>query len=213
MPPWQPFETDRCQTTSEGWDGLSPVTPLTAACSEGGDDEDTPASSVLSALAPSVLYPPPLSGALRGMSPLTSHQTLTGLARLDANWVVVRAFHSTPRRGEESKSKSKAEDTVKALKEEAKAKQQSNGGPAAAGTALSPEGTKAVVQKKSLWHRFVAELKHYYHGFRLLFIDVRVCARYMWNVLMGRTLSRRERRQVGAANMDACLGRLMVNVM
>jgi len=52
-------------------------------------------------------------------------------------------------------------------------------------------------KKKSLWMRFKAELVHYYHGFRLLFIDVRVAVRLIWQVLNGRSLMRRERQQVG----------------
>ena len=46
------------------------------------------------------------------------------------------------------------------------------------------------------WRRTVKEVKHYYHGFRLLFIDVKICTRYIWGVLNGKTLSRRERKQV-----------------
>lgn len=46
------------------------------------------------------------------------------------------------------------------------------------------------------WRRTVKELKHYYHGFRLLFIDVKICTRYIWGVLHGKTLTRRERKQV-----------------
>lgn len=47
------------------------------------------------------------------------------------------------------------------------------------------------------WRRTVKEVKHYYHGFRLLFIDVKICTRYVWNVLNGKSLTRRERKQVG----------------
>ncbi|KAG8542814.1 hypothetical protein GDO81_026080 [Engystomops pustulosus] len=39
------------------------------------------------------------------------------------------------------------------------------------------------------------ELKHYYHGFRLLWIDTKIGARMLWNILNGGNLSRRERRQ------------------
>jgi len=51
-------------------------------------------------------------------------------------------------------------------------------------------------KKKSLWARFKAEIVHYYHGFRLLFIDIRVAVRLIWQVLNGRSLVRRERKQV-----------------
>ncbi|KJH44577.1 LETM1-like protein [Dictyocaulus viviparus] len=40
------------------------------------------------------------------------------------------------------------------------------------------------------------EIKHYYHGFRLLALETRLSAKYMWRVLRGDTLSRRERQQL-----------------
>ncbi|XP_014671706.1 PREDICTED: LETM1 and EF-hand domain-containing protein 1, mitochondrial-like [Priapulus caudatus] len=86
---------------------------------------------------------------------------------------------------------SKLEKTVKVLKEkqEEQVKKQS----------LSPlvqEATvTAVAAKKSLGQRIVDEIKHYYHGFRLLFIDIKISARLLWQVMNGYTLSRRERKQ------------------
>lgn len=53
-----------------------------------------------------------------------------------------------------------------------------------------------VEKKKTLWARFKAEMVHYYHGFRLLFIDIRVAVRLIWHVLNGQPLMRRERKQV-----------------
>ena len=55
-----------------------------------------------------------------------------------------------------------------------------------------------TAEKKSIGQRIVAELKHYYHGFRLLSIDVRLCSRYVWHILNGGSLTRRERRKVNA---------------
>lgn len=52
-----------------------------------------------------------------------------------------------------------------------------------------------VVVKKSLGQRVLDELKHYYHGFRLLWIDTKIAARMLWRILNGHTLTRRERRQ------------------
>ena len=54
----------------------------------------------------------------------------------------------------------------------------------------------ATPVKKSIAQKVVDVLKHYYHGFRLLFIDVKVCTRYVWRLLNGKNLTRRERRQV-----------------
>lgn len=52
-----------------------------------------------------------------------------------------------------------------------------------------------VIVKKSLGQKILDELKHYYHGFRLLWIDTKIAARMLWRILNGHTLSRRERRQ------------------
>ncbi|CAG9857717.1 unnamed protein product [Phyllotreta striolata] len=79
------------------------------------------------------------------------------------------------------KPSSKVEETVQELKkkeEEEKTK------------------TKAVstVTKKPLGQRIWDELVHYYHGFRLLFIDVKISSNLVYRVLQGKTLSRREYR-------------------
>eukprot|EP00095_Tigriopus_kingsejongensis_P003727 maker-scaffold357_size197762-snap-gene-0.42 protein:Tk03727 transcript:maker-scaffold357_size197762-snap-gene-0.42-mRNA-1 annotation:"paramyosin " len=50
--------------------------------------------------------------------------------------------------------------------------------------------------KKSIWVRIVDEVKHYYSGFKLLFLDVRVSSRIIWKVLQGHPLTRREKKQL-----------------
>ncbi|KAL3975591.1 neurocalcin delta [Sarotherodon galilaeus] len=65
---------------------------------------------------------------------------------------------------------------------------------AAAGT-VTPVKDKALV-KKSLYQRFVDELKHYYNGFRLLGIDIKIAGRMVWRLLHGQVLTRRERRRL-----------------
>lgn len=65
----------------------------------------------------------------------------------------------------------------------------------AAAAAVSPVQEKAVV-KKSLYQRVVDELKHYYNGFRLLGIDIKIAGRMVWRLLHGQLLTRRERRRV-----------------
>ncbi|MEE6479198.1 hypothetical protein FKM82_012175 [Ascaphus truei] len=50
--------------------------------------------------------------------------------------------------------------------------------------------------RKSLSQRVVDEIKHFYHGFRLLWIDSRVAARTVLRLLRGQVLSRRERRRL-----------------
>jgi len=57
-------------------------------------------------------------------------------------------------------------------------------------------GQQVAVAKKTLWQRFVDECKHYYSGFKLLFLDVRVSSAIVWKILNGHNLSRRESKQV-----------------
>lgn len=62
---------------------------------------------------------------------------------------------------------------------------------------VSVETNKAVTEpKKSLWERFVVECKHYYSGFKLLFLDVNISSKIIYRVCQGQTLSRRENRQL-----------------
>ncbi|XP_035891219.1 mitochondrial proton/calcium exchanger protein isoform X1 [Anopheles stephensi] len=68
----------------------------------------------------------------------------------------------------------------------ASAEQQPQTPPAAAVVATAP------VVKKTLQQRIWAELVHYYHGFRLLFIDINISRKLLWRVLNGKTLTRRE---------------------
>lgn len=60
---------------------------------------------------------------------------------------------------------------------------------------VAPALERAVV-KKSLYQRVVDELKHYYNGFRLLGIDIKIAGRMVWRLLHGQVLTRRERRRV-----------------
>uniref|UniRef100_A0A8C5UV23 Mitochondrial proton/calcium exchanger protein n=2 Tax=Microcebus murinus TaxID=30608 RepID=A0A8C5UV23_MICMU len=94
----------------------------------------------------------------------------------------VRSWHSSPRLGDDSV----VEKSLKSLKD--KNKKLEEGGPV-----YSPPAEVAV--KKSLGQRVLDELKHYYHGFRLLWIDTKIAARMLWRILNGHTLTRRERRQ------------------
>lgn len=48
--------------------------------------------------------------------------------------------------------------------------------------------------KKSLRQKIKDEVLHYYHGFRLLGIDVKISAGLVWRILQGKNLSRREYR-------------------
>ncbi|XP_078235786.1 LETM1 domain-containing protein LETM2, mitochondrial isoform X1 [Pogona vitticeps] len=70
------------------------------------------------------------------------------------------------------------------------------------------EGTKGrgdqamEVARRSLRQRVVEELKHYYNGFHLLWIDTQVAARMVWRLLHGQILTRRERRRLMRTSAD-----------
>lgn len=116
-----------------------------------------------------------------------------------------RYLHTSPVVG---RDESKVEETLEAIKDTIKKAEPPK--PAADGSqASSSPATTSVVAtvappKKSLREKIVAELKHYYHGFRLLFIDIRVCARLIWQVLNGKSLMRREQKQVWYIFLFTC---------
>ncbi|KAH8400584.1 hypothetical protein KR222_007234, partial [Zaprionus bogoriensis] len=63
--------------------------------------------------------------------------------------------------------------------------------------------SKAVAKpKKPLRQRIWDELVHYYHGFRLLFIDTAISTKLLWRVLNGKTLTRRENKQLQRTTSD-----------
>ena len=43
-----------------------------------------------------------------------------------------------------------------------------------------------------MWEKVVAEAKHYYSGFKLLFLDVKLASQIVWKIAQGKNLSRRE---------------------
>lgn len=85
---------------------------------------------------------------------------------------------------------SKVETVVENLKQTQKEKEKQLVDDAKNSTAVA---VKPVV-KKTIGQKIWAELVHYYHGFRLLFIDINVCRKLLWRVLSGKTLTRREHR-------------------
>lgn len=109
-----------------------------------------------------------------------------------------RLLHtSTTLYAEPLKPSSKIEESVQALKEKAKE------------VDLPAESETKVVVKKSLKRKIIDELVHYYHGFRLLFIDIKVSAKLAWRVVRGKQLSRREHnlvwRNIMFYNIITCL--------
>ncbi|XP_064190747.1 mitochondrial proton/calcium exchanger protein isoform X3 [Anguilla rostrata] len=95
----------------------------------------------------------------------------------------VRWWHSTGRLRDDSK----VEKSLLSLKE--KNKKLEEGGPV-----YSPV-VDAALARRTIGQRVADEIRHYYHGFRLLWIDTTIAGRMLWRVLHGHALSRRERRQ------------------
>ncbi|XP_078203642.1 LETM1 domain-containing protein LETM2, mitochondrial isoform X5 [Callithrix jacchus] len=65
----------------------------------------------------------------------------------------------------------------------------------------SPQATKETGAKikegeQSYRQKIMDELKYYYNGFHLLWIDTKVAARMVWRLLHGQVLTRRERRRL-----------------
>ncbi|MEQ2240837.1 letm1 and EF-hand domain-containing protein 1, mitochondrial [Ilyodon furcidens] len=96
----------------------------------------------------------------------------------------VRWIHTSRRRWDDSK----VEKSLRSLKD--KKKKLEEGGPV-----YSPT-LDADPVRRTLRQWVTDEIKHYYHGFRLLWIDTTIAGRMLWRVLNGNPLSRRERRQV-----------------
>uniref|UniRef100_A0A8C7X3K3 Mitochondrial proton/calcium exchanger protein n=1 Tax=Oryzias sinensis TaxID=183150 RepID=A0A8C7X3K3_9TELE len=95
----------------------------------------------------------------------------------------VRWIHSSCRRWDDSK----VEKSLRSLKD--KKKKLEEGGPV-----YSPT-LDAEPVRKTIRQRVVDEIWHYYHGFKLLWIDTTIAGRMLWRILNGHPLSRRERRQ------------------
>lgn len=96
--------------------------------------------------------------------------------------------------------KSKVEETLEAIKEK---KEKLKEKAFLYGSTPEELESKAVVAppKKALWQTIKDEVIHYYNGFRLLYLNVKIAARLQWQVLNGKSLSRRERKQVSKYGM------------
>lgn len=92
---------------------------------------------------------------------------------------------------------SKLETVVENIKQSQKEKEK-NQGTVAESTAIV---SKPVV-KKTIGQRVWAEMVHYYHGFRLMFININVCSKLLWRVLNGKTLTRREHKLLVRTTSD-----------
>ena len=107
---------------------------------------------------------------------------------------------------------SKLEETVERLKEKKKTEEVSEPTAAQQNVVTPPQIDEpkvsleekvtveskevAVSKKKSLWIRFKDECMHYYSGFKLLFLDVKVSSKILFKIIRGKPLTRRESRQL-----------------
>uniref|UniRef100_A0A1I7XG93 LETM1 domain-containing protein n=1 Tax=Heterorhabditis bacteriophora TaxID=37862 RepID=A0A1I7XG93_HETBA len=87
--------------------------------------------------------------------------------------------------------RSKVEYTLKMLKEDLQKQQDEE-----AKKLKLVHVTNNHITKPTIVEKVVREMKHYYHGFRLLALETKLSTKYMWRVLRGDTLSRRERQQL-----------------
>ncbi|XP_014205667.1 mitochondrial proton/calcium exchanger protein [Copidosoma floridanum] len=109
--------------------------------------------------------------------------------QFQANNQLANFYHSgTLLKGQEPSSK--VEEAIKTIKEE-KENQKVNSYTI---TAITQVPGKAIESKKNLWQKIKAELLHYYHGFRLLYLDMKVSGKLICRILQGYELNRREHR-------------------
>ncbi|KAG8199034.1 hypothetical protein JTE90_021047 [Oedothorax gibbosus] len=145
-------------------------------------------SSPHPALLPAIYQHSPRSNPVFGYLSITGSPYSYTIAS-DIAPTQYRLFHST-RPIASAKEPSKIEETVEFLKEEKEEKSTTDPVP-------SPPNPK-----RSLGKRVWDEILHYYHGFRLLFIDVRVSSRLAWKILNGQELTRREHKQLVRTTSD-----------
>jgi len=121
-----------------------------------------------------------------------------------------RFLHTSPPLTIGKKSSSKVEETVNRLKEKQNEKLieisrvEDLEKKIASVIEADDMAVKVKVEKtklenpdrRTVTEKIVAEVKHYYSGFKLLFLDVKVSSKIIWRVSQGKTLSRRENRQL-----------------
>ncbi|EFX77361.1 hypothetical protein DAPPUDRAFT_106229 [Daphnia pulex] len=95
------------------------------------------------------------------------------------------------------KPSSMVEESVLAFRDDLKIKQDTK-----TAATQQPSLTTAVVRNPSIGKRIVNAVKHYYRGFRLLFIDIKISWNFLWRLLKGDSLSRREKKQLVRTSVD-----------
>ena len=101
-----------------------------------------------------------------------------------------------PKLWEEEEKKSKVEEAVEAMKEKKEKLKEKAFQMECSPEEIEPMVTVSSKPKKTIWQRVKHEAVHYYNGFKLLYLEIKIAARMLWQIMNGRVLSRRERRQV-----------------
>uniref|UniRef100_A0A914WSC7 Mitochondrial proton/calcium exchanger protein n=1 Tax=Plectus sambesii TaxID=2011161 RepID=A0A914WSC7_9BILA len=131
---------------------------------------------------------------------------LSAAANSFDGFIPIRALTSSSvRYGPADQKRSKVEETLQMLKEdlqrqveEARIDREKE---VKLVPAKLPDGSDrpsltVAERTQKIWQKVKHELAHYYHGFRLLALEIRLSAKYLWRVLRGTSLNRLERRQL-----------------
>ena len=98
---------------------------------------------------------------------------------------------------QDEEEKSKVEEAVEAMKQKKETQKEKIFPKEQSPEQVDPAVTVAPTVQKTLWQKIKDEVSHYYTGFKLLYFEIKIAARLLWQVMNGRMLTRRERRQVG----------------
>ncbi|CAO3634065.1 unnamed protein product [Cunninghamella blakesleeana] len=134
---------------------------------------------------------------------------------LATKWVsTTRSFHSgLPKELKILRSEKNASNPAKVLVEEKEetlasravqlAKEKAAADAAAASSAAAGEAAASAIKpKKSLWTKIKEEAVHYWHGTKLLGLEIRISSKLTWKLLNGNHLTRREARQLRRTTSD-----------
>ena len=97
---------------------------------------------------------------------------------------------------QDEEEKSKVEEAVEAMKRKKEKLKEKAFQMECSPEEVEPMVAVAATPKKTIWERVKHEAVHYYNGFKLLYLEIKIAARMLWQVMNGKMLSRRERRQV-----------------
>lgn len=96
---------------------------------------------------------------------------------------------------QDEEEKSKVEEAVEAMKQKKEKLKEKAFQMECSPEEVEPMVTVAPGAKKTIWQRVKHEAVHYYNGFKLLYLEIKIAARLLWQVMNGKMLTRRERRQ------------------